>query len=449
LKILRLPPTEIKKAAQKGSITLGVIGLGYIGLPIALFFAKANLKVIGRDIDPSKIKKLRNGKIYISREKGLKELLAEVRARFTPTMEIEDLEGADVFIIAVPTLLDSNNKIDLSYVKQASHDLARCLTKEALVVVESTVPPNTTDETIIKILEKESKLKAGADFGVAVCPERANPGVILSTMMERTKIIGALDEQSLQATSALYSLISKREPLKVPNMRTAETVKVVENSLRDVDIAYANVIALYCEKIKVDVRTVIAAANTHPARKILDPGAGVGGACIPVNPQFIIQTSKDSYTALLTEARKINDYMSYHVVERVSEWVKKEERSAEATVLLLGYSYKSNVGDVRFSPAKKIFSELRELGFRVLIYDPYAKAVVSEAEKRFFIDNPYEAAKKVHCIVATIGHDIFKSLEFANLAQKMRKPLFYDCTFSFDSEELRKAGFKYKGVGRL
>ena len=449
MKILRLPPTKIKKAAQKGSITLGVIGLGYIGLPIALLFAKANLKVIGRDIDPSKIEKLRKGEIPTSGEKSLMKLLAEVRERFTPTMEIEDLKDADVFIIAVPTLLDSNNKIDLSYVKQASHDVARCLTKGALVVVESTVPPGTTDEIIIKILEKESKLKAGADFGVAVCPERANPGVILSTMMERTKIIGALDEQSLQATTALYSLISKREPLQVPNMRTAETVKVVENSLRDVEIAYANVIALYCEKIKVDARTVIDAANTHPARKIREPSAGVGGACIPVNPHFIIQTSKDSYTALMTEARKINDYMSHHVVERVSEWVKKEEKIAEATVLLLGYSYKSNVRDVRYSPAKKIFNELRKRGFKVSIYDPYAKAVVSEAEKRFFIDNPYEAAKKVHCIVATIGHDVFKSLEFADLAQKMRKPLFYDCTFSFDSGELRKAGFKYKGVGRL
>lgn len=435
--------------AQKGSITLGVIGLGYIGLPTALLFAKANLNVIGRDTDPSKIEKLRKGESPISHEKSLKELLAEVRSRFTPTMEIEDLKDADVFIVAVPTLVDSNNKIDLSYVKQASHDVARCLTKEALAVVESTVPPGTTDETIIKILEKESKLKAGVDFGVAVCPERANPGAVLSTMIERTRIIGALDAQSLRATTALYSLISKHEPLKMPDIRTAETVKVVENSLRDVDIAYANVIALYCEKIKVDVRTVVDTANTHPARKILKPGAGVGGACIPVNPHFIIQTSKDSYTALLTEARKINDYMPHHVVERVSEWVKKEAKSAEATILLLGYSYKANVVDVRFSPAKKIFNELRKRGFGVLIYDPYAKTVVSEAEKRFFIDNPYESAKKVHCIVATIGHDVFKSLEFAKMAKKMRKPLFYDCTFSFDPEKLRNAGFRYKGVGRL
>jgi len=449
LKILRLSPSEINEAAKKGSITLGVMGLGYIGLPTALLFAKANLKVIGRDIDASKIEKLRKGEVYASGEMGLKELLLQVRARFTPITEIEDLEDADAFIISVPTLLDSNNKIDLSYVRQASFDLSRCLTKEALVIVESTVPPGTTEGTIIKILEQESKLKAGDDFGVAVCPERANPGAILSTMMERTRIIGGLDEQSLRAATALYSLISKRDPLKVPDMRTAETVKVVENSLRDVEIAYANVIALYCEKMDMDVRTVIDAVNTHPGRKMREPGAGVGGACIPVTPHFIVQTSKDSYTGLLTEARKINDYMSQYVVNRVSEWIKKEGVPEGASVLMLGYSYKVNIGDSRFSPARKISSELRKRGFRVKIYDPYAKTAVSEAEKKFFIDDPYGEARKVDCIIATVGHDVFKTLDFTILANRMRKPLFYDCTFSFDLEKLRSVGFEYKGIGRL
>jgi len=314
--------------------------------------------------------------------------------------------------------------------------------------VESTVPPNTTGGLVKKILEK-SKLRAGVDFGIAACPERANPGAILQTMRERRRIIGGLDEKSLNAASVLYSLISRHEPIKVPNARTAEVVKVVENTLRDVEIAYANMIALYCEEMKINVRTVIDLVNTHPGRKMLRPSAGVGGACIPVNPHFIVQTSKYSYTDLLIEARKINDYMSHHVVERVPEWMKQEGVSAQATVLLLGYSYKANAGDVRFSPAKKIFTELRKRDFKVLIYDPYAKTVVSEAEKRFFVDDLYETAKKVHCVVATVGHDIFKNLEFTDLAKEMRKPLFYDCTFSFDSEKLRKAGFRYKGVGRL
>jgi nucleotide sugar dehydrogenase len=379
----------------------------------------------------------------------MKELFAEVRERFTPTTKMDDLRGADAFIISVPTLLDLNQKIDLSYVTQACHDLAQCLTKGALVVVESTVPPGTTDETIVKILEKESKLRAGRDFGVAVCPERGNPGVLLQTMVERVRIIGGFDERSLQATAALYSLISEPKPLTVPNMRTAETVKVVENTLRDVEIAYANVIALYCEQTRVDAKKVIEAANTHPARKIRRPSAGVGGACIPVNPHFIIQTSKDSYTNLLTEARRINDYMPQHVADRVSDWVRKEQGKADWKVLLLGYSYKSNVGDVRFTPSKQVLTELVKRDIKVSIYDPHAEPIVSDAEKKLFVDDPYEEARKIHCIVALIDHDIFKSLNFSVLAKKMLKPLFYDCTFSFNAEELRQSGFSYRGVGRL
>ena len=449
MKILGLSQNEIEKAAQKGRITLGVIGLGYIGLPTALLFAEANLRVIGRDIDASKVEMLKKGEVYTHGEKGLKELLETVKGRFTPTTDMRDLAGADGFILSVPTLVDSDNRIDLSHIEQASADLAPCLSKDALVIVESTVPPGTTEGKIIKILEKSSRLKAGKDFGVAMCPERANPGAILVTMKERKRVVGAIDKRSFQATTALYSLISKQRPLKTPNIRTAEIVKVVENSLRDVEIAYANIIALYCEQMGVDVKAVVDAVNTHPGRTMRIPGAGVGGACIPVNPHFIVQTSNDLYTVMLTEARKINDYMAHHVVELVSEWMKQEGVSGQTTVLLLGYSYKANVGDARFSPAKKIFTDLRKHNFTVLIYDPFAKNVVSEDEKRFFIDDPYQAAKKVHCIVATIGHDIFKSLEFTDLAKKMRKPLFYDCTFSFNSEELRNAGFKYKGVGRL
>lgn len=449
MKILELSENEIKRAAEKGCITLGVIGLGYIGLPTALLFAKANLQVIGRDIDKSKVEMLKKGEVYNQGERGLRELLNTVRERFTPTTNMEALTDADVFIISVPTLVDSSSKIDLRHIEQASTDLASCLSKDTLVIVESTVPPSTTENTVIRILEKKSGLKAGKDFGVAVCPERANPGAILKTMKERKRVVGAIDERSLQAATALFALISKHEPLKIPDIKTAEIVKVAENSLRDVEIAYANIIALYCEQMGVNAKTVVEAVNTHPGREMRIPGAGVGGACIPVNPHFIIQTSKDSYTALLTEARKINRYMSHYVVKRISEWMKQAGVSTQATVLLLGYSYKANIGDVRFSPAHDILIELKKRGFKVLIHDPHAKSAVSEAERGFFIDDVNEAAKEAHCIVATVGHDTFKGLEFADLAKKMRKPLFYDCTFSFDSEKLRNAGFEYKGVGRL
>jgi len=449
MKILNLSKREIKDAANKGRITVGTIGLGYVGLPTALLFAKANLKVIGRDTDASKIEKLKKDQIYISGEKDLGELLHEVQDVFFPTTRIDDLKNADVYILSVPTLIKQDKTLDLSHVKNACCDLAPCLSKDDLVIVQSTVPPGTTEGLIKKILEKKSKLRAGVDFGIAACPERANPGTILQTMRERRRIIGGLDKKSLNAASALYSLISRHEPIKAPNVRTAEAVKVVENTLRDVEIAYANMIALYCEEMKVNVRTVIDLVNTHPGRKMLKPSAGVGGACIPVNPYFIIQTSEDQYTLMLSEARKINDYIASHVAKQVSEWMKEEGVKARPTVLMLGYAYKANVCDVRFSPSSKIFDELMKRNIKVSIYDPLAKAVVSDDEKKSFVDDLYEASRGAHCIIATVGHDIFKKLSFSILAKRMSKPLFYDCTFSFKEDTLESLGFKYKGIGRM
>jgi len=448
MKILNLSKREIKDAANKGRITVGTIGLGYVGLPTALLFAKANLKVIGRDTDASKIEKLKKGQIYISDEKGLGELLHEVQDKFFPTTRINDLENADVYTLSVPTLIKQDKTLDLSHVKNACYDLAPCLSKDDLVIVQSTVPPGTTEGLIKKILEK-SKMRAGVDFGIATCPERANPGAILQTMRERRRIVGGLDKKSLNAASVLYSLISRHEPIKAPNVRTAEMVKVVENTLRDVEIAYANRIALYCEEMKVNVRTVIDLVNTHPGRKMLRPGAGVGGACIPVNPYFIIHTTKRLYTSLLREARKVNDYMPHHVAERVIGWLKEERCDTEAKVLMLGYSYKPNVGDVKFSPSKELLNQLTKQNLKIMIYDPYALRFVSTEEREFFVDDPYEAVRGAHCIIAIVEHEMFASLTLPKLAKAMNKPLFYDCTFSFDPKKLRSAGFKYMGIGRL
>lgn len=448
LKILGFSPDEVKRAAEKGRITLGVIGLGYIGLPTALLFAEAKLRVIGRDIDVSKVKMLKKGEVYSLGEKGLKGLLNAVKGRFTPTTDMKNLVDADVFILSVPTLVDTNNKIDLSHIEQASAELAPCLSKGALVIVESTVPPGTTEGEIIRILEKGARLKAGKDFGMAICPERANPGAILATMRERRRIVGALDEKSLRAATALYALISKHTPLKMPDIKTAEIVKVAENSLRDVEIAYANIVALYCEQMNVNVKTVVDAMNTHPGRKMRVPGAGVGGACLPVNSYFIIQTAEDQITSMLSEARQINDYMARHVAEQVSEWIKKEGVEERPSVLMLGYAYKANIGDTRFSPSSKIINKLLKRNIKVSVYDPLAEAFVSGEEKKFFVYNPYETTKGVHCIIATVGHDVFKNLKFEALVKSMSKPLFYDCTFLFDRDKLGSVGFKYRGVGR-
>jgi len=297
--------------------TVTVVGMGYIGLPTSITFARSGFNVHGYDVNHDVISTLRSGKMHI-KEPGLQQAFEEVisSGKFTPT---DKLEQADVFIICVPTpFKESSEKklADLSFVESASKSIAPFVTPGGLVILESTVPSMTTDEIVGSIIEKESGLMANRDFFLVYCPERVLPGRIFYELTHNDRIIGSSNERAKELAKALYDSILTTGNVYVTNTHTAEMCKLVENSYRDVNIAFANELSIICDKIGVNVFELIELANKHPRVNILNPGAGVGGHCIAVDPWFIVEKFPGEANLIRT-ARETNDYKPYWIVEKV------------------------------------------------------------------------------------------------------------------------------------
>ena len=344
-----------------------VIGLGYIGLPTASIFATRGLSVIGVDVNERVVKMLNAGKVHIVEPDLDTVLSAAVRsgglkARTKP-------EVADVFMICVPTPMDPDSKkADLSYVVSAAEAIAPFLRKGNLVIVESTIPPETTEKVVIPILKK-SRLKVGADIFVAHCPERVLPGKILTEMVQNHRIIGGLNPKSAELARSLYQTFVKGE-IFLTDLKTAEMVKLVENSYRDVNIAFANEVSALCEKSGINPWRLIELANKHPRVKVLTPGPGVGGHCIAVDPWFLVECFPD-VARLIRQAREVNDDRPSHIVRQVLDAARKKK---SAVIGCLGLTYKANIDDIRESPALEIVHQLQQLhSGRVLVSDPYVK----------------------------------------------------------------------------
>ena len=342
-----------------------VIGLGYIGLPTALLFATSGYETVGVDINKSIVDSINNKTIPFD-EPGLNELLKDAinSKRFVAKTEVEE---ADVFIIAVPTPLNSGQKMaELKFVKSAIENVYPHLKKDALVILESTVPPGTTKKLLVPILEK-SKLKAGIDFYVSHCPERAIPGKTVHEMINNDRIIGGIDKKSSELTESLYSCFVKGN-LYLTNAETAEFVKLMENTFRDINIALANEFAQIAEESNVNVWDAISLANKHPRVNILKPGPGVGGHCIAIDPWFLTENS--TRCRIVSLAREINDGMPNHVLQMTKRMVKDVEKP---TITVLGVAYKGGVDDTRETPALKFIKLAENEGYAVKIHDPYVK----------------------------------------------------------------------------
>lgn len=339
-----------------------VIGLGYIGLPTALLLAKNGHTVFGVDINKDVIETLNNGNVHIS-EPGLEQLFQESKHNFS--VGAEPVES-DIFIIAVPTPLDSNLRIsNLQYVRSATESILSKLKKENVVIVESTIPPGTSEKIVIPILER-SGLKRG-DFGLCHCPERAIPGNTLYEMQHNDRIVGGLDEMSISVAEGMYSSFVKGSIYKT-SIKIAEFVKLIENTSRDVNIALANELAKLADDYSIDVWEAIELANKHPRVNILKPGPGVGGHCIAVDPWFLTESSM--HPGIIQMAREINDSMPNHVMKIVRNTISGIRNPK---ITLLGLSYKADIADRRESPAFKILQLANNEGFITKKYDPYVK----------------------------------------------------------------------------
>jgi len=362
----------IKDLLENGKeLKITVVGMGYIGLPTATLFASAGYKVMGYDIDEHTINTLESGKITIV-EPGLQELFSTVisKGALKPT---NILEPSDLFIICVPTpfsTTDGERKADLSYVRHASEEIGRVLKRGNIVVLESTVPPGTTSHIVAPILEKTSGLTQEADFFTAHCPERVLPGKMLYELRHNDRIIGSDDEETGNILKEIYSSIVTDGHIYLTDDKTAELCKLVENTYRDVNIAFANELSMICDKLGIDVWKLIRLANKHPRVNIMRPGPGVGGHCLAVDPWFIVEQVPELAKVIRT-CRETNEYKTQWITEKIDERIHSELGDRKGIkVGILGLAYKPNIDDLRESPALHIASSLCGKGYKVLACEP-------------------------------------------------------------------------------
>lgn len=384
---------------------LCVLGMGYIGLPTALLFANNGIEVVGVDVNEKVVSTLHQGKMHFE-ENGFQELLdsAMEKESFRASTKVEE---SDVFLVAVPTPFDTEFRMaDLKYVISACEMVVPHLKKGNLVIIESTIPPKTCEKRVRKILE-QSGLKASQDFYISHCPERAIPGNTLHEMVNNDRVIGGLDEKATELTRDLYSSFVKGN-LYLTTSTTAEMIKLMENTYRDVNIALANELSMLAEDYDINIWEAIEIANKHPRVNIHKPGPGVGGHCIAIDPWFLTENANNS--SLITLARNINDSMPIHVLKKVKEIVNGIENPV---ITVFGVAYKGDIADTRATPALKFIKLAEKEGFTIKIYDPFVK------EFEYPILSLEEAVEGSDCIVVLTDHSEFREMNLKKLSENI------------------------------
>ena len=415
-----------------------IIGLGYIGLPTASTFATHGLRVTGVDNNAAVIDALEHGKVHIY-EPGLGEMVKAAITSGNLNVSAKPVE-ADAFIIAVPTPFYGDKKADLSFVRSAAESIVPVLRQGNLVVLESTSPPLTTEAVVRPILES-SGLKAGSDFLLAYSPERVLPGQILKELIENARVIGGVDSASAEAGRDLYGTFVKGDIL-LTDATTSEMVKLMENTYRDVNIAIANEFSRLADRFGVDVWEAIQIANRHPRVKILNPGPGVGGHCISVDPWFFVEAAPD-LTPLIHTARNVNDSQPEFVIKIVERTLGDLKNKH---VAVLGLAYKPDVDDLRESPAIEAAHLLVKAGAVVSAYEPFKSDFPVAGVK--MTHSFEEAVKDADLILLLVGHSQFKSLDPQVVARSTSARVVVDTVNGWNTQAWQAAGFKMVKLGR-
>ena len=414
---------------------LCVIGLGYIGLPTAAMFASAGHEVVGVDKNPNIVNALNKGEIIIE-EAGLEDFVRKVfeSGRLKASLEPEE---ADAFIISVPTPITEDKKADMRFVESASRSVAAVLKKGDLVILESTSPVGTVDSLVRPILEEETALRAGKDFFLGHSPERVIPGHILYELVNNNRIAGGFDKESAHRIAELYKSFVKGEIYET-DARTAELCKLSENTFRDVNIAFANELATICENEGINVWELIEICNKHPRVNIHQPGPGVGGHCIAVDPWFIAEKEPER-AQIISLARRTNDSMPMYTTKRAMAMLKG---IADPKVCILGITYKPDVDDMRESPVVKLAEILRSMGCEVVCHDPFV------ARKGLAEGDLLKAAAGSDLVILGVNHKQYGSIDFAALAAVVRTKQFFDTRNFADARAAADAGFDVALLGR-
>lgn len=411
-----------------------VLGMGYIGLPTALLLANNGHNVVGYDINKGRICSINAGEMPFH-EKGFQELLdnALEMGSFQAETEVKDSE---VFLIAVPTPLDKEtNLCDLGYVLNACEVVSNKLKEGNLVIIESTIPPMTCKKQIKNILEQFG-LKASINFYIAHCPERAIPGSTLYEMINNDRIIGGIDSRSSELARSIYSSFVKGK-FHVTDSTTAEMIKLMENTYRDINIAVANEFAVISEEYGVNVWEAIEIANKHPRVSILKPGPGVGGHCIAVDPWFL--TEETTNGRLITLSRQINDTMPNYVMTIAREMLKGIKHPI---ITVFGVAYKGNIADTRATPSRKFIKLAKNEGYEIRIYDPYVK------EFDYPIYDLEEAIVKSDCIIILTDHSCFGTINPLDICRFMSNLNIIDTRNIIEITTWEKANFNVRLLGK-
>ncbi len=427
---------------------LCVLGLGYIGLPTAATFAAHGLKVHGVDVNPSVVESLQAGKIHIH-EPGLQGVVDEAVRSGNLTVSNQPVE-ADAFIIAVPTPFRPDELgeyhgrkfklADLSAVTSATEAILPVLRKGNLVILESTSPPRTTIERVAPILAR-SHLQAGIDFYLCYSPERVLPGQILRELVDNARVIGGITPESARAGRELYATFVKGEIVET-DATTAEMVKIMENTTRDVNIAIANEFARLAEKFGVDVWEAIRLANLHPRINILNPGPGVGGHCISVDPWFFVEAAPE-LSSLIYQARKVNDQQPNFVVRKVKAALGNSLKGK--SVAALGLAYKPDVDDLRESPAIEVVHLLQKEGAQIKAWEPFAPSAHLEG---ITTTSDFDSViKDTDAILLLVNHSQFRNLNPVSLASKTTARIAIDTVNAWDPTDWESAGFALHRLG--
>jgi len=434
-----------------------VIGMGYVGIPCAVLLADVpGHKVIGvqRRSERSgwKIDVLNRGESpFEGDEPGLAELIARVveKGTFHVTDDISVCQDADVILIDVQTPTDTRRVPQYRSLREVSTSVGQHLQKGALVAIESTVAPGTTQNIVQPILEKNSGLKAGQDFYLAFSYERVMPGKLLEFMVDFPRVVGGIDAKSTELAVELYSTIVKQE-ITATDVLTAELAKTVENAYRDVNIAFANEMALICESLGVDVYEMRGLINARPDRHMHLPGAGVGGHCLPKDTwllRFGVKEygTRDVDTVMITLARSINDAMPDHMARLVEEALAEAGRKIKgARVAVLGIAYLEDSDDVRNTPAEPLINTLRARGASVIAHDPFVWGYEGEELTR----DLDEALRGADCLALVTKHQMYFGLDLERVKGLVRTPVIVDGRNVFSAQACREAGFVYRGIGK-
>jgi UDP-N-acetyl-D-mannosaminuronic acid dehydrogenase len=413
-----------------------VLGLGYIGLPTASTFATHGIKVIGVDVDPEVVSILQNGEIHIH-EPGLRTLVQAALLSDNLTICSAPVE-ADAYIVAVPTPFCNDKSADLSCVVSAVESIVPYLKQGNLVVLESTSPPRTTIDVVAPILEK-SGLIPGKDFFLAYTPERVLPGQILRELIENTRVIGGFDLSSAEAGKELYSIFVRGEII-LTDATTAEMVKLMENTYRDVNIAVANEFSRLADRFGVNVWEAIFLANRHPRVNILKPGPGVGGHCISVDPWFLVEAAPDLAT-LIRSARQVNDSQPQFVVDLFKRSLGELQGKK---IALLGLAYKADVDDLRESPAFKVAELLVQAGAQVTAFEPLKENVRVKSLETSSLES---AIREADALALMVGHAQLRELDPQNIAAKTTARVAIDLVNGWPQPAWEAAGFKLIHLG--